>query len=81
MNIYRVISNNWEDFDPEDYWRAVIVVAENEVRAMEIAKKGRKAVMASGLDIESNNWGFKTEQFPLKIEKINTDVEQVLMTN
>lgn len=76
-----MISNNWEEFEPEDYWRAVVVLAENEERALEIAKKGRKKGTSSGFDIESNNWEFKMEQYPLNVVEIDTGYEQVILTN
>ena len=81
MKLFKVTSNKWQEFDPDDYWRVVLIVADDEKKALELAKKGRKTDKSFGHDISEPIWEFKEEQFPLKIEEITLDAEKMLLTS
>ena len=81
MRLFKVESKEWDGFDPYDFWKAIIVIAEDEEKALEIAKRGHSRKYPDGHDWDEVTWEFKKEQYPLKIIEINCDVEQVLLSN
>ena len=76
MKVYRVEANE-TDFD--EYY-SIIVVAENEKRALEIAKRGNPWRYGMPQLGESENvyWEFSKDQYPLKVKEVNLCIAGVV---
>lgn len=80
MKVYRVEANE-TDFD--EYY-SIIVVAENEKRALEIARRGNPwnyGLPLDQQDIGSIFWEFNNGQEPLSVIEINLSEEQVIVSS
>lgn len=80
LKVYRVKARGWTDW--EEYY-SIVVVAENEQRALEIAKKGNPWRWSPGVPEEFKEtdevfWEFSESQTPLEALEIDLKEEQVI---
>jgi hypothetical protein len=75
VNLYKIEAS---DYGQGDY-KSIILIAENEERALAIAKKGQPY---DWKDPEKYDvyWEFTEEQYPLKVKTIYFDKEKVLIS-
>lgn len=77
MKVYKIEANG-TDFD--EYY-SIVVIAPNEERALEIARKGNPwnyGLPKSGQIYDDVFWEFNRDQEPLMIHEINLEKEQVV---
>ncbi len=75
VNLYKIEASEYGCGE----YKAVIVIAENESRALEIVKKGQPY---DWKDPEKHDvyWDFTEDQYPLKVSKIDLESEKVIIS-
>lgn len=75
MGIFKITASGYSFED----WISIVVVAENEDKALEIAKQGNPYNWENP-DKHDIYWKFDEEQYPLLVEKINLKKEKVIIS-
>lgn len=75
MKVFKVFASG---FSYEDFI-SIIVVAEDKDKALEIAKKGHPYDWKDP-DEDKVYWNFESDQYPLIIEEVDLNKEQVIVS-
>lgn len=78
MKIFKITPENFD----WDEWKSVIIIAENEEKALDIAMNKPQPYNPYKSESEQYNVCFKFEahQMPLSIERINLDKESIVVS-
>lgn len=78
MKVFKIVPSNFD----WDEWKSVVIVAEDEKRALDIATNESQPYDPYKEDEDQHDICFKFEehQMPLKVEEINLEKESIVVS-